>query len=128
MFGLVRKRKYDQLLKSIEKFKADISNYNKKLELKQHDIDKLTQLKNKYEQMIVDFDRDINTLKNEYSLKEHQRRLLAGRCGGYKKQINKINKDNQEMKILINNLITERQKMLKLKKRPTLSEIKNYFK
>ena len=128
MFGLVSKRKYNQLLNTIDKLKTDISNYNKKLDFKQNYINKLTALKNEYEQMIVNFDRDNNILKKEYSQKEHQRRLLAGRCGGYKRQINKINKENKEMMLLINNLITERQKMLKLKRKPTLVELKNYFK
>lgn len=127
MFGLVSKKKYNQLSNINDELKLNTNVLQKKIEEKDKLIEELTSLKSKYEQMIINFDKQVTILKKDYTDKEKQRRALAGRCGGYKKELNKYVLKNKEMMDLINKLIIDRQTILKLKKKPTLEEIKNYF-
>ena len=128
MFGFVSKNKYELSQKVIKELELDISRYDKKLNAKQEIINKLQQNNAKYEEIIMNYDKEINILKNECDKKELQRRKSSGKLGNCKRKLNIALKEKKEMMELINNIISERQKILKLKKKPTLDEMRKYFK
>lgn len=60
--------------------------------------------------------------------KEKLRRKNAGKVGALQKKNNELLKEKQEMLDLINKLIAENQKLKKTKKKPTIDEMRRYFK
>ncbi len=128
MFGFVSRKKYELLQSVNRELDLDISRLDKKLDSCQTTINNLKFENLKYEEIIVKYDKEINKLKKECELKEKQRRQSAGRCGNYKRKLNASLREKKEMMDLINNLIVERQNVMKLKKRPTIEEMRKYFK
>ena len=135
MFGFVRKKDYELLEKNIKELNHDISILDGLLEQEKKINDKLKKSNSEYEELIGDFDRNVNTLekentnlKNQLDTKEKQRRKVAGKYGNCNRKLKKFVKERKDMMDLINNLIIERQKILKLKKKPTIEEMRNYFK
>lgn len=128
MFLLISKRKYELLCKNNERLECKNIELNKKIENNKIVIDNLKLYKSKYEDIIVNCDKEINKLKQECSLKELQRRKTSGKLGNYKRKMNNLVAEKEEMIELINNLIDERQQMMKLRKKPTVDELRKYFK
>ena len=128
MFGFVSRKKYELLKRVNQELDLDISRLDKRLDSCNSTINNLKFENLKYEETIVKYDKEINKLKKECDLKEKQRRQSAGRCGNYKRKLNESLKEKKEMMDLINSLISERQQVMKLKKRPTVDEMRKYFK
>ena len=128
MLGLVTKSKYDTQKRIADKLANDLRVVNRNLEIKKEIVKRLEDKIARYDSIIVEHDKEINKLNTNLKSLKKQNKIFSGRIGGYKKQINKLKKEKNSMMELIQNLITERQKKLKLKKRPTIEELKKYFK
>ena len=128
MFGFISKSEYELIKKTNERLENYIIDLEKKQKNNRETINKLTLENSQYEKFIFDYDKEINNLKNECDVKEYQRRKSAGKLGICKRKLNSALREKQEMMELINNLICERQKIMKLNKKPTIEEMKKYFK
>lgn len=143
MLGFLKyKSRYESLLKSYKllerkliKETEDFDNFKQEMEKKfnnQRYDDTTENLKLKMElsnkdDTIKALEQTIADLKEQLADVEKKRRVNAGKVGSYVKKMQFLANEKKEMMDLINNLIDERQRILKLKKRPTLNEIKKYF-
>ena len=143
MLGFLKyKSRYESLLKSYKllerkliKETEDFDNFKQEMEKKfnnQRYDDTTENLKLKMELSNKDdtikvLEKTIADLKEQLASIEKKRRVNAGKVGSYVKKMQFLANEKKEMMDLINNLIDERQKILKLKKRPTLNELKKYF-
>lgn len=70
----------------------------------------------------------LDTSNKRVQAKEKLRRKNAGKVGALQKKNNELLKEKQEMLDLINKLIAENQKLKRTKKKPTIDEMRRYFK
>lgn len=67
-------------------------------------------------------------LNEQVQKKEKLRRKNSGKLGAFQKKINYLQKERDEMMNLINNLLQENMKLKRLKKKPSINDLRHYFK
>ena len=100
--------------------------------------DKINEQKNVIKKLMEDvnfvsneneyYESQIEELKEKVERKEQLRRKVAGKVGGLTAEKHKLLNEKQEMLKLINKLLEEIRKNSKERYKPTLKELKEYFK
>lgn len=91
-------------------------------------INSLEKLVEKQNNQLKDNAKLIDQSKNKLIKKEKNRRETAGKVGGLTAKNNRLLREKQDMLDLINRLLVELRKLSKEKHKPTLKELKEYFK
>ena len=91
-------------------------------------INSLEKLVEKQNNQLKDNAKLIVQLKNKLIKKEKNRRETAGKVGGLTAKNNRLLREKQDMLDLINRLLVELRKLSKEKHKPTLNELREYFK
>lgn len=99
--------------------------------------DKITEQKSVIKKLMEDinfvsnaneyYESQIEELKEKIERKEQLRRKVAGKVGGLTAEKHKLLNEKQEMLKLINKLLEEIRKNSKERYKPTLKELKEYF-
>lgn len=110
--------------KELDKTKKD---YEEKIKKLNADYAQLSCLDNEKENMINVLTERIQKLEKELDRKEKQRRSCAGSLGGLSKYNKKLIAERGEMMELINNLLKEIQTLTHQRRKPTLEELRNYY-
>lgn len=108
--------------------KSTIKEKNKNikgLELQVVELNKANDLKNLINKHYAE---EIKRLEKEVEKKEALRRKVAGRVGGLKAKNHRLLHEKTEMRDLINKLLEEIRRNSKERYKPTLKELKEYFK
>ena len=120
---------YDQLLSTykicINQAEKTVKKYNEYITEKNAYIKKLQQALEKQNKDLI---KTLTFYENKLKEKENARRKSAGKSGGLIAKNNKMQQEKQQMLDLINRLLVEIRKLSKEKKKPTLTELKKYFK
>lgn len=138
MFKIISKKRYEKEINEKYEISLEYSRYKSKTDAYIDDLNKQTRdLCNvldkrnkeldKSNKELIEKEKEITCLQTKIKKKEKLRRKSAGKTGGLVKQNQKLLAERQEMLELINNLIVERQKLKQERKRPTIGELKRYF-
>lgn len=132
MFKIFKyKKMYEETEKELNKLEIEFNNYKKSTEKNNNkfksSIDLLTTASIAKDEKIKKLEITIAEKVEKLNATEIVKRSIAGRNGGLKKANNKMVAEKKEMLELINNLIKERQKLMKEKNSPTIEELKKYF-
>lgn len=133
MFKIFKyKKMYEDIEKELNELEIEFNDYKKQAEKNNNKFTRDIEL---LENNIITKNETIEKLEikiaetmKKLNETEKAKKSIAGKSGGLKKANNKMLAEKKEMLELINNLIKERQKFMKGKKRPTIEELKKYFK
>ena len=98
MIKIISRKKYDYLQNMIKNLKQEIVSCNKKIKDRQESEDKLNQKLSETTRNAMQYAREKKLLEAECEKKREQEKILYGKLGGYKKQNNKLKKENEELK------------------------------
>lgn len=126
-FDKYKSDKAKEIDKTRKDYEDKIKKLNAELESKDMDYAQLICLDNEKENTIKVLTEQIQKLEKEVERKEKQRRSCAGSLGGLSKYNKKLIAERGEMMELINNLLKEIQKLTNQRRKPTLEELRNYY-